>query len=125
MSANIFAFITFLTWGSGDIFATVASRKMGAYSASFYGYFFGFLPATFYIPFAIASLHAFSLPMILLTIFLAIIELVAFYAYYVGLRLGNASLVGTISGSFTSLVVILSVLFLGDRLLPQQVLAII
>ena len=125
MSAIIFAFVTFLTWGSGDVFATIASRKMGAYSASFYGYFYGFLPATLYIPFALSSLHTFSLPMILLSAFLAVIQLIAFYAYNVGLRIGNASLVGTISGSFTAFVVILSVLFLGERLLPQQVMAIV
>jgi drug/metabolite transporter (DMT)-like permease len=125
MSAIIFAFVTFLTWGSGDIFTTIASRKMGAYSASFYGYFFGFLPATLYIPFALSNLHSFSLPMVFLTIFLAIIQLIAFYAYNVGLKISNASLVGTISGSFTAMVVILSVLFLGERLLFQQVIAIV
>jgi drug/metabolite transporter (DMT)-like permease len=125
MSAIFFAFVTFLTWGSGDIFATIAARKMGAYSASFYGYFYGLLLATFYIPFVINQLASFSIPMILLTVFLAVIQLIAFYSYNVGLRLGNASLVGTISGSFTSLVVILSVLFLGERLLPQQIVAIV
>jgi len=125
MSAIIFALVTFLTWGSGDIFTTIAARKMGAYSTSFYGYFYGFIFVTFYIPFAIHQLTSFSLPMILLTVFLAIIQLIAFYAYNAGLRIANASLVGTISGSFTALVVILSVLFLGERLLLWQIVAIL
>lgn len=125
MLAIIFAFVTFFTWGTGDIFATIASRKIGAYSAAFYGYFFGFVIASAFIPFALKSLHTFSLPMILLTTFLAIIQFIAFYAYNVGIKIGNASLVGTISGAFTSIVVVLSVIFLGERLFPEQVIAIV
>jgi len=125
MLAIIFAFVTFFTWGTGDIFATIVSRKIGAYNAAFYGYFFGFVIATAFIPFALKDTYTFSLPMILLTIFLAIIQFIAFYAYNVGIKIGNASLVGTISGAFTSIVVVLSVIFLGERLLFQQVIAIV
>jgi drug/metabolite transporter (DMT)-like permease len=125
MITIVFALLTFFTWGSGDIFTTIASRKMGAYSTSFYGYFFGLVLSSFYIPFALDQLKNLHPSMVLLTIFLAILELIAFYAFNQSLRIGNASLVGTISGAFTSLVVIFSVLFLGERLLVQQVVAII
>ena len=124
MIAILFAFITFIVWGTGDIFTTTAVRKIGSYNASFYGYFFGLLAATFFIPFA-NSIQNFSLPMILLTIFLAIIELLAFYAYNESLKTANSSLVGTISGSFTSLVVIFSVIFLGERLTSFEVISVI
>lgn len=63
--------------------------------------------------------------MILLTVFLSIIQLFAFLAYNEGLKIGNSSLIGTIAGSFTSFVVILSVLFLGESLTRLEVASII
>lgn len=125
MIAIIFALVTFLTWGVGDVFTTIASRKIGSYNASFYGYLFGAIFASFYIPFAINNLRTFSLSMILLTIFLAVIQLIAFFCYNEGLKIGNSSLVGTIAGSFTALVVILSLIFLHEKLILSQVSAII
>lgn len=125
MSAILFAIIAFFGWGTGDIFTTLGSRKIGSFNASFYGYFFGLILSSLYIPFAISSLHAITLPMLLLTIFLSIVQLFAFLAYNEGLKIGNSSLVGTIAGAFTSIVVIFSLLFLGERLSTQQVLSIV
>ncbi|HWY79685.1 MAG TPA: DMT family transporter [Candidatus Sulfotelmatobacter sp.] len=124
MLAIIFAFIVFLVWGVGDIFTTTASRKMGSYNASFYNYLVGGIFGAFYIPFALNSLKDFSLPMILLSAFLAVTQLIAFFSYNEGLKIGNSSLVGTIAGSFTAIVVILSVLFLKEKLFMQQVFSI-
>lgn len=121
----IFAFVTFLTWGVGDIFTTTASRKIGSYNASFYGYLFGAIFASFYIPFAIKSLMTFSASMLLLTFFLAVIQLIAFFCYNEGLKIGNSSIVGSIAGSFTAFVVILSLFFFRERLFLQQTIAII
>jgi drug/metabolite transporter (DMT)-like permease len=125
MIALVFASIALLGWGIGDVFQTYASRKIGAYNASLYGYLFGGLLASFYIPFALDSWRYFSLSMLLLTLLLALTNILAFWAYNESLKIGNSSLVGTIAGSFTALVVILSLLFLGERLLMQQVVPII
>lgn len=51
----IFALVALLGWGVGDVFVTFATRKIGAYSSSFYGYFFGLLVASLYIPFALTD----------------------------------------------------------------------
>jgi len=125
MPAIIFAVVALLTWGIGDIFTTFASRKIGSYNTSFYGYLFGAIFSSLYIPFAINNLKTFSTPMILLTIFLSLINLIAFFCYNEGLKVGNSSLVGTIAGSFTALVVILSVLFFKERLSIQEIFGII
>lgn len=120
MVAIFFAIISLLGWGIGDVFTTSATRKIGSFNASFYGYFFGLVLATLYVPFALDSLINFSLPLIVLTAILAVAQLLAFFAYNEGLKIGNSSLVGTIAGAFTSVVVILSILFLGETLLMPQ-----
>ncbi len=125
MIVIIFAFVSLIGWGVGDVFQTYASRKIGAYNASFYGYFFGGLLATLYIPFALASWKYFSAPMLLLTILLSVVQLLSFLAYNEGLKIGNSSLVGTIAGAFTAVVVILSLIFLGEKLSAQQLVSII
>lgn len=125
MQSIAYALVSLITWGTGDIFTTFAARKMGALNAAFYGYLFGTLLSTLYLPFALNSLHTLTLPTAILTIFLGIILLIAFFTYNQALKIGNPALVGTISGSFTSIVVILSLIFLGETLSIPQVLAIV
>lgn len=125
MFAILFAIISFLGWGVGDVFTTIATRKLGSFNASFYGYFVGLIFALIYIPFALKEISNFSMQMIFLTILLSLIQIGAFFAYNEGLKIGNSSLVGTIGGAFTSLVVIFSLLFLKETLDTQQVVAIV
>src|SRR3990170_801753 len=125
MSAILFAFVSLIGWGIGDVFTTYSSRKIGSYNTSFYGYAFGAVLASLYVPFALVSVKDLSLPMFLLSFGLAIIQLLAFLAFNEGLRIGNSSLVGTIAGSFTSLVVIFSLVFLGERLSTAQFIPIV
>lgn len=120
----LFAIVSFVGWGTGDIFTALAARKIGSYNASIYGYLFGALLASFYIPFALNSLKFINVQTVLLILLLSIIQLFAFLAYNEGLRVGNASLVGTIAGSFTSIVVILSLIFLGEKLSTSQAISI-
>lgn len=125
MIALLFSFITFLTWGTGDIFTTIASRKLGSYNASFYGYAFGLLFIFFFLPSAFHDAKNFHLSTVLLTTLLAIVQLVGFFSYNEGLKVGSASLVGTIAGAFPALIVILSVIFFGERLTLQQIVSVI
>lgn len=125
MIAILFALIALVGWGVGDIFTTYASRKIGSYNTSFYGYLFGGLVFSLFIPFALNNLKDFSPQMIILTCILSIFQIVAFFAFNEALKIGNSSLVGTIAGAFTSLVVILSIIFLGERLLMPQLISII
>lgn len=124
MLAIIAAIVSLIGWGTGDIFTTLASRKMGSFSASFYGYFFGLIISTVYLPLAINSFHLLTLPIVLLTVILSIVQLLSFFSYNEALRVGNSSLVGTIAGSFTAIVAVLSVVFLKEHLSQQQILSI-
>jgi len=125
MIAIISALVSFLGWGIGDIFNTVATRKLGSFNASFYGYSVGMVLSILYIPFALDTVSKVNIETILITSVLAVIQVIAFFSYNEGLKVGNASLVGTISGAFTTLVVIFSLIFFDEKLVFPQILAIV
>lgn len=125
MLAIIFALISYLAWGAGDIFGTIASRKIGGYSTAFWYVLLSFI---FYLPFAYFfwdSLRNLTLTLLVLNLFLGIVGTLGMAAFYEALRISNASLVGAISASFTSVTVILSILFLGERITAVQAIAIV
>lgn len=120
-----YAVISLIGWGTGDFFGAIAARRLGSYNTSFYTYAICAVYGLAFIPFALGTLHYFTTTLLLFTVFLAIIQALGYFAFCEGIKIGNSSLVGTIGGSFTSLVVILSVIFLGDRLNAGQLVAII
>src|SRR3989344_3481838 len=105
MQAIIFALISYLGWGIGDIFGTVATRRIGAYSTTFWYILlqvpiFGIL-----IPFFTGHLQNLTLQILILNTTLG--------------------LIGTIGASFAALTVLLSIIFLGESVSLQQSLAIV
>lgn len=125
MQAILFALISYFGWGIGDIFGTIATRKLGAYSTTFWSYIFRVLIFALYIPFALPLLSNLNLPLLSLNLGLGFLLLVGFVAFNEALRIENAPLVGTIAASFASVVVVLSIIFLGDTISPQQLVAIL
>lgn len=125
MLAIFFAIISYLGWGAGDVFGTAATRKIGPYSATLWylvlqAIIFGAFTFAF-----ISNLSSFSLTLLIFNIVLGVIGTAGLVAFYEGLRIGSASLVGTISASFAALVVILSIIFFKESITPQQTMAII
>lgn len=110
-----FALITYLGWGIGDIFGTMASRKIGGYNSAFYVSAIGFILSSFYAPFVLSDLAKFTPDILFLTIILAFVIPVALVSFYEGLRVGNAAVVGTIASSYSAVAVLLSVILLGER----------
>ncbi len=123
--AIIFALIAFLGWGTGDVFGGIVARKIGGYSSAFWSYIISIIVASLYIPFAIGDLRGLTLSTVLWLIVLIPIGAVPLIALYEGMRVGSASLVGTIGAAFGSLVVIFSIIFLGDKISFYQVLSIV
>lgn len=122
MLAILFALITFFGWGVGDIFGAVATRKVGAYATAFWFDVIALMLFGFYVPFALPELRNLTPSLLVLTTFLGIIGIAGLISFYEGLRIGNASLVGTISASFGAVVVLLSIVFLGEKIsVPQGV----
>ena len=125
MSPLAFAFISYLGWAVGDIFGTVAARKLDAYSVTFWSYILRLIAFGLYIPFAFTELSNLTANILTLNIALGVLLLIGFIAFNESLRSTNPSLAGTIAASFSALVVVFSIVFLKESLTPIQALAIL
>lgn len=123
--AIIFALIAFVGWGVGDIFGGTVSRKIGGHSSAFWSYVFCLIFASFYIPFAGNPLKHLTLQSGLILLILIPIGMVPLITLYEGIKVGNASLVGTIGASFAALAVVFSIIFLGDKINLNQAISIV
>jgi bacterial/archaeal transporter family protein len=125
MLAILAAVVAYFTWGSGDIFGAISTRKVGTFLTSFWNFLFGFIIFSLYAPFVLKDLNHLTLPILLLNIGLGVLSALTLLCFNQALRIGNASIVGTIAGSFSALVVILSLIFLNESLTIPQAVAII
>lgn len=125
MNAYFFGLIAYLGWGSGDVFGTFATRKVGPYITTFWAFAFGALLGSFYIPFATDELATITLPLLALNILLGIIYVGGNLVFNEALRLTSAPIVGTIGGSFSALTILLSFLFLGEKISGTHALLIL
>lgn len=117
----VFALVSLLGWGVGDIFVTIISRKLGNLQAYFFGFIFAWMLASLYIP---MSGGISNYGMFFLAFGLNIIHTFANLSYFKGLEVGNASLTGTVGGSFSLIAVLISVLIFGERLTPFHLIGI-
>lgn len=118
----LLALIPFFTWALGDVFGTFASRKVGNISTSTVFILFSFLLCTLYLPFA-GNVTSWSF--VTVAFLLGGAYIVGLFAYFHALEIGNASLVGAIAGSFSVVVVILSVIFFHDKLSIIQIMGVL
>jgi transporter family protein len=114
----------YFAWSSGDIFVTMATRKSGAFLASLFNFIFTFFIYLLYIPFALKDLNNLTLGILVICIVLGIVSALSFFGFNQALRIGNASAVGAVSGSFGAVVVVLSLIFLKETLSVFQLLGI-
>ena len=121
----IFALITYVGWASGDIFTTVGSRKIGAYSMAFWTCVFGFLISLPYIPFALGNIKNSTPEILLFNIGLSAIFAISWFTFNKALEISNPTIVGTICSGFAPLVVVFSIVFLGEKITSTQTAVII
>jgi len=125
VQAIFFAILSYIGWGSGDLFATIAARKVGPYSATFW---FIFLQLLITLPFGIFfldDLNRITIRLVILTLSLAVLGNIGLITFYKGVQIGNAALVGSISASFIVLTVILSIVFLNESVTLSQTASMI
>lgn len=126
MQAIIFALISYLTWGSGVFFEAIVARRLPSYSLALWSFILSSLALSFYAPFAISDLSGLTPGLLILIIVIGIIGLFfGTIVYYEALKISSRALVGTIASSFPAIAVLVSVLFLGERVSMQQILAIV
>jgi drug/metabolite transporter (DMT)-like permease len=120
-----FAVIAFIGWGTGDIFGGIVARKIGGYSAALWSYTCSLLLTSVYVPFVLSELHHLTFSTAVVILLLIPVGFVPLLTLYEGIRVGNASLVGTISAAFGAVIALLSILFFGEKTNFFQILAII
>lgn len=125
MDYIIFALASYIGWAVGDIFGVVAARKLGGFSASLWSYILRVIIFSFYIPFVLKYLAKLTPDLLLINVVLGLVLLTGFISFNQALKIGNPALVGAIAASFSALVVILSLIFLGERITSRQMLAIL
>lgn len=125
MQAIVFALISYFGWAIGDIFGTIASRKLGAYSTAFWRLLLGFILFSFYIPFALHDLTNLTLGLLIFMVCLGLFGIIGLVTLYEGLTVGNPALVGTIASSFAAISVLISVIFLNEKVSLNQIVSIL
>lgn len=124
MLAFIYAAVSYFSWGLGDVFGTIASRKIGAIPTAFWAAFFGWLLFAFYAPFALPELSGYTWPLLGLNLVLGFLFLSGNLAFNEAVRVSTAPVVGSVAASFTAVTVILSILFLDVSATIEQLLVI-
>lgn len=125
MQAIIFALIAYFAWGIGITFEAIAARKIESKSFSFWGFFLAFIITSFFAPSALSKTNNISLGLVGICYLIAFFIIAGVICYYEALKKGNPSLVGTIGSSFPLVTVILSPIFLKEKITIYQILVII
>ncbi len=117
--------LTMLFWGVAIFLAAIVSRKIGNILTLFWMQFFGIVVGLIYFLLNVHSLpisSSFHLVPVLSAI--AILQVVAYLAFYKGLEKGQVSLVSPIGASWSLITAILSIIFFKEVLKTNQLLAI-
>lgn len=122
LTGLVLAFITYLGWGTGDIFGVFASRKIGAYKATAFIFIFGLILASLYIPFALSDLGKITFGLFLLNFLLGAPYIFGNLLLNEAFKRSNASLVGIIVQSFPAVVLVLSALIFKDSITGKQIM---
>lgn len=121
--AIIVAIASNLGFAFGDVGITKIARRVGGLSAA---YWVAITSIILSVPLLLFfKVPEFTVGIIALTVVLAAILELGTVGYTIALEKGNAPLVGAIAGAFPALVVILSVIFYGERLNVTETAAII
>lgn len=123
--AMLFALVAYLGWGTGDVFGTIASRRLGVITMLFWDPVFNLLFLASFVPFMFKDLHHLTLETLSITFFVSLFFVAASFTLVKALIVNNASVMGTIMGSFGAVAVILSIIFFNEPITTQQALAIV
>ena len=118
----VFGLVALFAYAVGDLFVASASRKVGNVRTLFWQLVITFVLTSFYAPLA---LPVKDIAMLLFSGFLGLILFLGTLSYFKALEIGNASLAGAISGSYSAFVVLLSLIIYNETLSPIQALGIL
>ena len=115
----LFGIIAMIGWGFSDFFAAMAARKTSVIKTLVWSQIVGtlMLILAFLLFFKFPDISFNYLMLILISAFLNIIALLAFYK---GMQIGNVSVISPISSAYAAITVILSLIFLNEKLTALQ-----
>lgn len=118
--------LSMVFWGNAIFLAAFASRKIGNTLTLFWMQFFGFIIALFYFLFSFNN-HDLSIVSnhLMILFIIALLQVVAYLAFYKGLEKGDVSLVSPIGATWGLVVAILGVIFFREALSFVQIVAIV
>lgn len=119
-----FALLSYISWGTGDIFATIASRKSDVYTATFWSASISLVFFSIASIFFFDTLSEISWEMFVVSLLIGVVFLAGFLTFTKALIVGNAALVGTIVGSYGVVTVLLSMVFFHESVSFQQGISI-
>lgn len=118
----LFPIITLVCFALADFASVFAARREKPMIILFWELLLACLVFSLYLPF---NSFQFNLEMLVLTVVLGIFELLGSLFFLKSLKRGNASISGTVSGSYTALVIILALLIFGEKLMLKEIIGII
>ncbi|HYD35082.1 MAG TPA: EamA family transporter [Vitreimonas sp.] len=116
----LYALIAYIGWGSGDIFGVFASRKLGSESTALWIFLVSLIGMSCYLPFSYQQLSLMTPWLMLQLALLGLLFTSANVAIYEALVTSQASLAGTIVGSYSVFVVLFSFLMYGTAISAAQ-----
>ncbi|MEK7591837.1 MAG: DMT family transporter [Patescibacteria group bacterium] len=120
MGAILSGFITYIGWGTGDIFGATAARKVGAATTTLWAILIGMALLSLYIPFALSELQGVTMPIVILSLALGSLFILGNILINEALILSSVSLIGAILSLIPILTLVLSLLFFHDTVSPLQ-----
>ncbi len=118
MLAVLLATVTNISYAVGDIANVYGARSIHPRAMSLLAFGWGLIALLVVTPFM--PVPEFMAKPVVVNILLGIISGVSYLLFLKALEVGNAGLVGVVSGSFPALVVLLSVVFFGERIALLQ-----
>lgn len=126
MEAIVFALVSYFTWGAGIFFEAIVARRLSSLSLAFWSLLLSVLVSSLYAPFVLNDLRNLTFSLLVFIVFIGLVGLFSgTLVYYEALKKGNRVLVATIASSFPAVTVLISVIFLKERISLNQLVAII
>ena len=118
--------LSMFSWGMAIFLAAIASRKMGNVFTLFWMQLFGFVIALFFL---LISFHSVPVGLVFknvpILILVAVLQVIAYLAFYRGLEKAQVSLVSPIGAAWGFVTAVLGVVFLKENLNVAQVISLV
>ncbi len=115
----LFGIIAMIGWGFADFFAAMAARKTSVVKTLVWSQIIGTAMLIFIFP-LFFKIPAVSFTLVILILISAFLNIIALLAFYKGMQIGNVSVISPISSAYAAVTVILSLVFLNEKLNALQ-----